>query len=1135
LVNCIHLRISVKIAIAFFVFLAIHFDSPGQSSILSAGQWSKFSVTSDGIFKIDYNLLKGAGFNPDQIDPRKLKLYTGLNGMLPQANSTTRPEDLTEMAIYISGESDGKFNPEDYVLFYGKGPDSYSFNTAKGVFNYENNLYSDKNFYFITAGTTNGKRVETVPDLGPGFPIINEFEDLVFYEKDSYNILKSGREWVGEQFDSNTELKLGFDMPGIVENSSVKLISNVMAQSFNGSSFRVFYNDTQVVEQVVSSIPNTQYGIKGRYKADTITMNASVVLASSRTNQELKYQYIKDPAGSSVGYLNYFLISFKRKLALYGKETIFTSSKSLSNATSTFNVSNFSSESLIWNITDPFNAQLQSNSFAGGIASFSTSTALLKNFIVFIPSGARAPTFENVVANQNLHAINNVDLIIVTHPTFESEAARLANHRSSYNRLSVKVVTTTQIYNEYSGGKQDVTAVRDFIRNVYINSGKQLKNLLLFGRCSYDYRNRVFNNTNFVPTYESRNSLSPLETYSSDDYFGFLDDTEGTWSEDPVVNHTLDIGVGRLTIKKIEEAHDVVDKLIDYDTHPAAKGKWRNEILFVADDGDSNLHQDQAEQLAVSLGNTHPEFHLQKVYIDAYAQNTRPSGQTSPDARLALEESLRNGSVIVNFTGHGSEQVWMDERILDATTISTWENKNRYPLMVTATCEFGRHDDPALISTSELALLKKQGGAIGLVTTSRPVYSTNNFALNQSFYVALFKKENGKYRDVGSIFRDTKNTSLSGVGNRNFSLLGDPSMHLAMPETQIVIDEIKTASNSDTLKALSHVTVKGRVHQAGVTQTNFTGTLQATLFDKEAALKTRGDENAAFDYLLWNNPLYSGQASIKEGRFQFDFILPQNMATLVSKGKLNLYAQGTSGDAAGALLNFAVGKIEQSPIADGAIPTIKLFMGDTTFINGGITGSSTTLIAKLQDQSGINISAYGSVNHSAVATLDNLSTFVLNNYYQSDVDNYTEGTIQFPLVGLSEGRHTLVVKVWDTYNNPTSSQIDFVVTDAQQLEIQEFFNYPNPFSNSTEILFSHNRPGQDLEAFLSIYSVAGQSVTNFTFTVIESQARVRLTEWDGTRINGTKLDPGLYIMKVLVRSLQDGSKNEQITKLIILN
>ena len=1129
------MRILFKIAVILFAFLIIHTDSSAQSSVLNTGQWSKFSVANDGVFKITYDLLRASGFNPDQVDPRKIKLYTGLNGMLPQANSITRPVDLIEMAIFISGEADGKFGREDYILFYGKGPDTYSFNTTKGTFNYENNLYSDKNFYFITVAPDNGKRIMGLADLGSGFPVITEFDDLVFYEKETYNILKSGREWVGEQFDVSTEARLGFSLSGILENSSIKVVSHVMAQSFNGSSFRIFYNNVQIAEQFVAAIPNTQYGIKGQYRADTITINSSGVSAFSRDNQEIKYQYVKDPSGTSIGFLDYFLISFKRRLSLYNNSTLFVSSKSLTNAVSTFTVGNMTPSNFIWDVSNPVDPANQSFTTTETISSFSTNTSVLKTFIAFTPSAMPAPDFEGAVINQNLHGITQADLIIIAHPDFLAEAARLAHHRNSHNQISVRVVTPNQVYNEYSSGKQDVSAIRDFARDVYNRSGKQLKNLLLFGRGSYDYRNRVFNNTNFIPTYESRNSLDPLGTYSSDDYYGFLEIAEGSWNENPAENHTLDIGVGRLSVKKPEEAQHVVDKLIDYDINPDAKGKWRSDILFVADDGDFNLHQDQAEQIAESLDQNHPEFTIRKVYVDAYTQITKPSGQTSPSAREALEEALRNGSLIVNYTGHGSERVWMDERILDAETITTWANKNKYPLLVTATCEFGRHDDPALISTSELALIKKQGGAIGLVTTSRPVYSGSNFTLNQAFYAALFKKENGKYRDLGSIFRETKNTSISGVGNRNFSLLGDPSMQLAIPELQIAIDELKTSSFSDTLKALSHVMAKGKIMNAGIPEINFAGTLDATLFDQEASLKTLGDENAVYTYQLWNNAVFRGQASVKDGLFQFDFIVPKNIAEQIGKGKLNLYAHSKTSGASGAFLNFPVGQAEAITGNDLVAPDIKLFMGDTTFLNGGITGPDTKLIAKLSDQSGINISSFGSQNRSITATLDDDKIYTINQYYKSEINDYKHGSISFPMIGLEEGRHSLTLNVWDTYNNPASSKIEFVVTNGTTLEIQEFFNYPNPFSTTTEILFSHNRQGEDLEAFLSFYSMTGQIMNKFFYTIPASPSRVKLTEWDATSIDGTKLVPGVYVMKVLVRSLLDGSKNEQITKLIILN
>ncbi|MBK7649554.1 MAG: hypothetical protein IPJ20_00805 [Flammeovirgaceae bacterium] len=358
---------------------------------------------------------------------------------------------------------------------------------------------------------------------------------------------------------------------------------------------------------------------------------------------------------------------------------------------------------------------------------------MLKEFVVFKSDKAKAPVFEGKVSNQNLLGMAAPQLLIITHPDFLSEAQRLANHRQSVSGIVSKVVTTNQIYNEFSGGKQDVTAIRDFIKMLYNDTNAQLKNVLIFGRGSYDYKNRVLGNTNYVPIYESRNSLSPLETYASDDYYSFLETTEGEWSESPVQNHTLDIGIGRLPVKTLEEATRVVDKLIEYDLNPSSFGPWQNEILFVADDGDFNIHNSQADQLANSVELLNPKYHTQKFFLDSFEQVTKPTGQRSPDAAKALDLSVRKGSLIVNYTGHGSERVWMDERILDEKVIESWKNGPRYPLFVTATCEFGRHDDPFQITSGELTLLQKKGGSIGLVTSSRPVNSSTNFTLNKAF------------------------------------------------------------------------------------------------------------------------------------------------------------------------------------------------------------------------------------------------------------------------------------------------------------------------------------------------------------------------------------------------------------------
>ncbi len=1081
-------------------------------------------------------MLQKAGFNPDQLDPRRLKLYGNGSGMLPQPNNAERINHLRELAVFIKGEDDGKFNKEDYLLFFGQGPDAYQFNVTKKIFSYQHNVYSEKNFYFLTEGSDPGKRMVTDENPGSGFPAIDEYDDFGYYETDQYNILKSGREWFGEQFDLKTEITVRFDLPGILENSPIKMVSAVMAQAFtSGSSFKVFFNDSPIKEQTLSLIQNTQYGLKGSEASDTLVFNSNDVSAPGRPLQDIKYQYVKASSGTSVGYLNYFLISLRRKLALYGNQTIFTASQSLSNPISTFAISSLPQNGVIWNVTDPFRSKVQSFAFDQSQSTFSVSTDSLKKFVAFTLDKVSSPVAEAKVANQNLSGMSCPDLLIVTNPDFENEALRLASHRESHDHMAVQVVTTEEIYNEYAGGKQDITAIRDFARELFLKGGDGLDNLLLFGRCSYDYKNRVLSNTNFVPTYESLNSLSPLETYSSDDYFAFLEAGEGAWEESPSQNNTMDIGVGRLSVRKPQEAKDVVDKLIEYDTNTKGFGPWRQNIVFVADDGDYNIHQSQADQLATSITQGHPEFIAKKIYLDAFKQITKPTGQFSPAAKDAIDRGVDYGALVVNFTGHGSEGVWMQERVLDEDLIREWKNGPRYPLFVTATCEFGRHDDPFQISSGEKLMLQKKGGGIGVVTTARPVNSSTNFELNKAFYNAFFTKTNGTYRTLGAIFRDSKNNSLSGVANRNFSLIGDPSMTLAFPENEIWVSGIKTTSNSDTLKALSTVVINGEIQKTGAQRTDFNGEVDATLFDRAVTLTTLGDENPPFSYKDWSNIIFRGKASVAHGAFEIKLIVPKNLENGIAQGNLTLYAHNNLENAAGSM-TVPVGGAENMFPSDDAPPEIALFIGDTTFVNGGIASPNTTLVTQLMDFHGIGISGFGGADN-LIAILDDSLTFIMNDYYTAEINNYRRGTAVFPLKGLQKGKHHIVVQASDTYSNRTSASVDFVVTD-EGLVINQFYNYPNPFSSnngSTILGFTHNRPGEDLDVELVIFDLAGHLVDRRHYSISASYSRVTLSEWDGASAEGNKLDNGVYLGKLFIRSLLDGSKNEQITKLIIVN
>lgn len=1106
-----------------------------QSSVLQKGAWYKIVIEKDGVYKISYDFLKKMGIDPNKINPKKIRLFGNSGGMLPQANATPRPIDLTENAIYIKGEEDEIFNSDDFILFYAQGPDKSYFDTSRGIFFYENNLYTDKNFCFLTLGEENGKRIGTSENLTGTFPLIQEYNDYVFHETDQYNELQSGREWTGEKFDLVTEQTLKFEIEGIKENSFINVVSDVMAKSYTGSSFKLFFNNVLITEQYVLPISEARYALKGYHKRDSIKVAAAAVSASALISQEVNYQYLKTQGKYGVGNIDFLLISFTRKLSRYGNQTIFQSATSLANAVSQFEVLN-ASNTILWDISNPAEPRQQDHTLIGNTATFATPTTSLKQFIIFSNAGLLEPQFVNTINNQDLHSLPAPPtLLIVTHPSFATEASRLANHREQHSQISVAVVTPDEIYHEFSSGRQDVSAIRDFIKYLYDKNSGTLKNVLLFGRCSYDYKDRMDKNTNFVPTYESRNSLHPLETYSSDDYFGFLENSEGNWGEFPVENHTLDIGVGRLPVTTEEEARNVVNKIINYDTNNNTLGQWRKNIVFIADDGDLNQHQLQADDLAKFVESNYPQYNSKKIFIDEYPQIVKPNGESVPEANKKVQESLDRGSLIINYTGHGGEKQLAQERIFDDFIIETLDNQN-LPLFVTATCEFGRHDDPLQTSSAELCVVRPNSGAIGMVTTARPVNSSTNFELNKAFYQALWQLQDGKPLTLGEIFRRTKNNSISGVSNRNFSLLADPSLTLAFPTLEASITSIKTAANTDTLKALSHVIVKGEILNAGQPEPSFSGTLSATLFDKESMFTTLGNENPPFSFFQRTNILFKGQASVMDGVFEFEFVVPKNIAYQIGKGKLSVYAYDITRflDATGVSLDFTVGKSEPNPENDTTPPDISLFMGDSTFLNGGITSPTTQLVAKLFDQSGITLSDYG-IGNGITAILDNTQSFNLNDYYESNINDFTTGWISFPLKDLEPGAHTITLKAWDTYNNPASATVDFLVTDGNILVIENFRNYPNPFQESTTLYFTHNRAGDDLETILSIYDITGNLLKTSEKVIYSSEYRVNLMELNNLQDFSQKLRKGLYLARLSVRSLTNGSKNERVAKLIIVN
>ena len=691
------------------------------------------------------------------------------------------------------------------------------------------------------------------------------------------------------------------------------------------------------------------------------------------------------------------------------------------------------------------------------------------------------------------------------------------------------MVTTQQLYNEFSSGSQDITALKSFNKMLYDRAGtnpnKMLKYVLLLGDASYDYKNRNPGNTNYIPAYQSFNSEHVLESYVSDDYIGFLDDNESD-----LLNSTLDIGIGRIMVNSVSQAQEVIDKTINYVTNPACMKPWRNKLTFIGDDEDGNLHMEQSDELATRIDTTYHIYNLNKIYLDAYQQVSNAGGSTYPDVNTAIDKANESGSTIINYVGHGGELGLTHERVLGVSQIKGYQNINSLPLYITATCEFSRFDDPERTSAGEYMLLNPQGGALALLTTTRLVYARPNFELTKKFFAVAFEKVNGEWPKLGDLLRISK-IGGNNINTRNFSLLGDPASQLSYPTYQV-----RTEVISDTIKSLQKVTISGIItDEFNQKITNFNGVVYPTIYGQRKTQSTlNNDDNGVFQFETQTNALFNGQASVKNGDFEFTFIVPKDIDFKYGTGKISYYVENGVLDGAGAFEKFYIGGREGSPDADKIGPTINLWLNDETFAIGGMTDQNPLIFAKVYDESGINTVGNG-IGHDIVAVIDEntANAITLNDFYKSELDSYQKGSISYKLSNLTEGKHTLRLKVWDVYNNSSEAFTEFTVSNSSGFAIEHVLNYPNPFTTNTDFYFDHNALGQQLEIRVQIFTISGKLVKTIDYTDQSESYRAGPINWDGRDDYGDRIGKGTYIYKIKVTNAFDQTV-EKYEKIVIL-
>lgn len=1114
------------------------------NSVLSTGTNYKISVSNSGVHKITKDFLNAAGISSSNIKLSTFNIYGNGGKMLSEIIAEPRAEDLRQNALYIYDENKNDIlDAPDYILWYAQGPHFADYNFANSSFSFSYHDYSSKAYYFLQWGTAATLLIDSADanqGLSPDRTITNS-DFLLHHEDNQINHIHSGRIWWGDEMSGSQLVKnFNYSVAGLDMNAPLRLQTITSARSLSTSYINIKLNnsETNVVHSQVSGKFDANYTAGSKFSSITdnpVSENISVT-----------YSYSK-PLSDSKAWIDYFDLIGKRKLQSYSGQFNFFNTSAAVNGNSKYQIEN-ATNYWIWNVTDPGRPLFQLRFAEGGLSSFivQESDNNLQRFVLFRPEDALEPEFVGGVDNQNIHGLSDIEYIIVSYPDFKEEAERLADFHRQTNNLQVVVVTTTDIFNEFSSGSQDVTAIRDFVKLIYDrgqNGSKPLKYLLLFGDASYDFKNVIANNTNFVPIYQSFNSFLPAETHCSDDYYAILDDDEGYWGLSPKFEG-LDIGVGRLPVGSLAEAKLMVDKIMHYHSSQSF-GNWTQRLSFLGDDEDTNVHLECSEHLTNIVRKQNKQFNINKLWMDAYEQVSFGSGNKYPEVNTDVDKVINQGTLIFNYVGHGGGNGMAHERVVTRPQITEWTNANELSFYITASCELASIDNPAQKSPGELMLFNPKGGAIGMVATTRVVYIGANCDLNEDILNDnIFNLSGDRSKPLGEVYQLTRNRANSGqvINKRSFMLFADPAMSLLRAPNKVITTKINGVDYntfSDTLKALSKVTIEGEIRNPGNTLlSNFNGVLYPTIYDKFATYQTRANDPKSLvaNFEAQNSVIYKGKTTVTNGKFSFSFVIPKDIAYHYGLGKLSYYANDEQTQAAGFDTTIMVGGTTDNLANDQLAPELSMFIDDESWVFGGTTDRTPLLLANIYDENGINTVGSG-IGREMEAILDegtdNETSIVLNEYFEPELNSYQRGKINYTFEELGPGKHSVRLKVWDVYNNAAESYTEFIVADKEGISIEHLLNYPNPFNKFTTFHFDHNKAGQNLVLSLTIYTVSGKVVKSLSTTIMNADAHSADLSWDGLDDFGDPIGQGVY-MYVLEAKAEDGSTEKQTQKLYIL-
>ncbi len=1110
----------------------------GAPSVLASGAWYRLTVADEGMYILDASWFTANGINLSGTDPRTIKIYGNGGEQLREGLAAPRPVDLVENAIFVQGEDDGQFNQGDHVIFYGKAVQGIKYDAARKTLRHYIHNYSRVNYYWLTFGGQPGKRMQLQASVtDPATITPNSFMDAVWVEPDTVNLLKSGKSWLSFPINpGGTQLRM-FPLAGLVISEPRTYRFTLVAGSSTGSTFNVRESGNLIGAYNI-------FGVGG----ETIARDASFELTGDfpiqNNTSQLGFEFRSNDPGAS-GWLDWVEIVYRRLFEPVNNYLRFRSPDTT--GVVEYQLGQFTGTTSVFDVTDYANVKRIGAS--AGVFRAQQSAGGVSEYIALGSSAYKVPAAVVSIPNQNLRGnAQQYDFIIITSQEFASAANRLKAHRENpaYGGLTTIVVDVNQIYNEFNAGVPDVTAIRDFLKYAYENWPVNAPKFVCFlGQGSYDYKGVLGTKTNYVPTWQrTENPYDDVYSSSSDDYFVRN------------LNNRPFMVTGRLNARNVQQADQLVNRVIAYDTQ-SARDSWKFRAMFVGDDGwvgGANSEGDIHTRGAESIANLTPLiFEKKKVYLEEYPTVVSALSRRKPGAYQDIIDEINRGVLIVNFVGHGNPTVWTHEAVFSTqTSIPQLFNANKLSYFFGATCNFSQFDDPSRETGSELLMNRPEGGAIGVVSASRKVFSSSNEALNRGIFVNMFRQDiHGRVlvdRVATALFLyKAAGGSFDLLNDEKYLALGDPTQQLQFPRGYVAIDTINSEpvdfvngiprTSPIQLKSLARINVKGSIrNEANALDSLRQGQLTLIVND---AMRSILIPAYNWSYSVVGSLIYRGENSISNGRFSATFIVPKDIAYADStaRGRLVGYFLGSdaTSDGVGYTSNVAVSGTDTTARPDTIGPAMRIMLGHSyesslSFRDGDVVSESPILFVDLEDSSGINTSTSG-LGHRIEAWFNgSAQSRDMTEFYTSRLDNFQAGTVRYPLRDLQRGQNTVRVRAWDTYNNARTSEAYFRVLSNEQLQVVDVFNYPNPFTTGTAFTFRHNQQ-MPVNATIKIYTIAGRLIQTLDrFGAADSYVAI---PWDGRDRDGDVLANGVYLYKVLVRTIDGRYSSETLGKLAI--